>query len=199
MIDLGSFAHYLGVAATIAPAESPRTPAQQERLTRMIRDDYRAIWRLLRRLGLPAQQVDDAVQQVFLIAAERLPDIREHSERSFAFGTALRVAQSLRRLKAREPEALEDGLHASPALDPEQLTEQQQLRDQLDAILLAMPLELRSVFVLYELEGMTSPEIAELAGLALGTVASRLRRAREQFRALSARPGSASSRTGSKS
>ena len=181
---MAGFPHYLGVAATVASAASQRSPAQQERLARMIRDDYRPIWRLLRRLGLPAEQVDDAVQQVFLIAAERLPDIREQSERSFAFGTALRVAQSLRRLRAREPVALDDALHASSILDPEQLTEQQQLRERLDATLLAMPLELRSVFVLYELDGMTSPQIAELAELPLGTVTSRLRRAREQFRGI---------------
>ena len=41
--------------------------------------------------------------------------------------------------------------------------------------------ELRSVFVLYEIEGQTMSEIAELLGMPVGTVASRLRRAREQF------------------
>ena len=47
--------------------------------------------------------------------------------------------------------------------------------------------DLLEVFVLYELEGFTSPEIAELLGIPLGSVASRLRRAREQFRAAAAR------------
>jgi hypothetical protein len=46
-----------------------------------------------------------------------------------------------------------------------------------------MPLELRAVFVLYELEQLTLPEIAELAAIPLGTATSRLRRAREQFQA----------------
>ena len=41
--------------------------------------------------------------------------------------------------------------------------------------------------MLYELEGLTSPEIAELLQIPLGSVASRLRRAREQFRAAAAR------------
>ncbi len=150
----------------------------------MIQEDYRLIWRLLRRLGLRPEQADDAAQQVFLIAAERLHDIREHSERSFAFGTALRVAQSFRRRTAREPGPLDDGLHVSPAPSPEELTDQHRARVLLDALLAAMPLELRTTFVLFELEGLTSPEIAELAGIPLGTVASRLRRARESFRQL---------------
>ena len=43
------------------------------------------------------------------------------------------------------------------------------------------------MFVLYEIEGLTSPEIAQLLEIPLGSVASRLRRAREQFRAAAAR------------
>jgi RNA polymerase sigma-70 factor (ECF subfamily) len=45
-----------------------------------------------------------------------------------------------------------------------------------------MPVELSAVFVLFELEGLTMAEIAPLLSLAPGTVASRLRRAREDFR-----------------
>ena len=44
-----------------------------------------------------------------------------------------------------------------------------------------MPLDLRTVFVLFELEELTMAEIAELLGLAPGTVASRLRRARQDY------------------
>jgi len=47
--------------------------------------------------------------------------------------------------------------------------------------------ELVEVFVLYEVEELTSPEIAELLAIPLGSVASRLRRAREQFRTAAAR------------
>ena len=44
-----------------------------------------------------------------------------------------------------------------------------------------------AVFTLYEIEGLSSPEIAELLSIPLGTVASRLRRARENFRSRAAR------------
>jgi RNA polymerase sigma-70 factor (ECF subfamily) len=135
-------------------------------------------------MGVPAHTVDDATQQVFLIAAERLDDIREHSERSFAFGTALRVAQSFRRRSQREPLGAEGDRNASPLPGPEELSDQRRARETLNRLLEEMPLELRSVFILFELEGLTSPEIAELVSVPLGTVASRLRRARERFREL---------------
>jgi RNA polymerase sigma-70 factor (ECF subfamily) len=47
--------------------------------------------------------------------------------------------------------------------------------------------DLVEVFVLYEIEGLTAPEIAEVLQIPLGSVASRLRRAREQFRDVAAR------------
>ncbi len=56
-----------------------------------------------------------------------------------------------------------------------------------DLVLSKVDADLVEVFVLYELEGLTSPEIAELLQIPLGSVASRLRRAREQFRSAAAR------------
>jgi hypothetical protein len=69
-------------------AQTPVLPEveRQERLTRMVERDYRLIWRLLRRMGVREQAVDDATQQVFTVAAERLADIDPRSERSFVFG-----------------------------------------------------------------------------------------------------------------
>jgi RNA polymerase sigma-70 factor, ECF subfamily len=158
----------------------PRDPA---RLERLIRGDYRFIWRLLRRFGVPEVQAEDAAQQVFLIVAERLDDIEIGRERAFAFGTAIRVAQGLRRRLGRElpNETLDE--RASNLASPDELVEQKRARELLDRVLEAMPFDCRTVFVLFELEAMTSPEIAALIEVPLGTVASRLRRAREHFRA----------------
>jgi RNA polymerase sigma-70 factor (ECF subfamily) len=50
-----------------------------------------------------------------------------------------------------------------------------------------IPIETRSVFVLFELEELTVPEIADMLELPIGTVASRLRRGRELFRAAATR------------
>ena len=158
-----------------------RDPA---RLERAIRDDYRFIWRLLRRFGVPELQAEDAAQQVFLIVAERLADIAPGRERSFAFGTAMRVAQGLRRRSAREQpnDALDERANGLAA--PDELVERKRARELLDEVLQAMPLDARTVFILYELEAQSAPEIAALIEVPLGTVASRLRRARELFRTL---------------
>ena len=51
-----------------------------------------------------------------------------------------------------------------------------------DPNLSTMDMDLRTTFVLFELEGLSTPEIAQLAEIPLGTAASRLRRAREHFR-----------------
>jgi RNA polymerase sigma-70 factor (ECF subfamily) len=53
----------------------------------------------------------------------------------------------------------------------------------LDRALEAMPMDLRKVFVLFDLEELTTTEVANVLRLPRGTVASRLRRAREVFRA----------------
>lgn len=182
MIESGAILHYVSVIAP-STAQKPLCTAQSARLQAMIAADYKAIWRLLRRLGLSAERAEDAAQQVFLIIAERLDAVRPGSERAFAFGTALRVAQSSRRAFARERMSVDIGELRALHSDPEASAHQRREIARLDAVLDALPHELRSVFVLFELSGFTSPEIAEMTGLPLGTVASRLRRAREAFQA----------------
>jgi RNA polymerase sigma-70 factor (ECF subfamily) len=66
-------------------------------------------------------------------------------------------------------------------LDAEVVTERNRAREMLDRILLQMPDTLREAFILFEIEDMSVPEIAELLGIPTGTAASRLRRARELF------------------
>jgi RNA polymerase sigma factor (sigma-70 family) len=57
----------------------------------------------------------------------------------------------------------------------------------LDRALARLDPDLLEVFVLFEIEGLTTPEVAALIEIPLGTVASRLRRARESFRDVVAR------------
>ena len=72
----------------------------------------------------------------------------------------------------------------SPLPGPDELSDQKRARELLNHVLDDMAFDLRTVFILFELEGLRSPEIAEVVGVPLGTVASRLRRAREAFREL---------------
>jgi RNA polymerase sigma-70 factor (ECF subfamily) len=78
---------------------------------------------------------------------------------------------------------------ADPAPGAEELVDRARARAELEAILDRMPLDLRAVFVLFELEQMTMAEIAATLDLPPGTVASRLRRGRESFQAAVRRRG----------
>jgi len=154
------------------------------RLRAMVDAHFEFIWRSLRGLGVPAANVDDAAQQVFWIAAQKLDVITVGSERAFLFSTARGVAANARRARARSREQADDGaleLMTDGALDPEEAAQKSQAKRVLERILSEMSDDLRTVFVLFELEGLTSVEIAELLSIPVGTAASRLRRAREEF------------------
>jgi RNA polymerase sigma-70 factor (ECF subfamily) len=82
-------------------------------------------------------------------------------------------------------------MHALTATTPSperQLVTSRQVK-QLERILDTMPLEYRVVFVMFEIEGQSSEQIAESIGVPLGTVYSRLYRARKRFARALARLG----------
>jgi RNA polymerase sigma-70 factor (ECF subfamily) len=166
-------------AAGAVPAE------HGPRFARLVQEQFAFVWRLLRRIGVPESDADDAAQQVFIAASQRIDDIRPGSERAFLFSTALHVGSRACRGRSRKRE--EFGVELDEALDPapslDELVDRRRARELLDVMLQEMPLELRVVFVLYEIEQLTSAEIAEVVGVPTGTVASRLRRAREDFAA----------------
>jgi len=167
-------------AAFDAPGE-----AEEARLTSLVRTHCDQLWRVLRRLGLTDADADDAFQEVVLIAARQLRTLEPASERSFLIGTAVRVARKMLGRQRRRREISDDTLElaASHLPDPLALTEQHHMRQLLDGMLDELPYELRSVFVLFEVEGFALREIAALLEAPMGTVASRLRRARQQFEA----------------
>ena len=163
-------------------------PVNHARITAVVRTNHDFIWRLLRRLGIPEANVDDATQQVFCVAARRIDEIAPGSERSFLFGTAVRVASDDRRsAHHREQPDGELDRHMSPGPDPEDLAEKNRRRRLLDEVLRSMPIELRAILVLFELEQMTKSEVAELLGIPEGTCVSRLRRARKEFQTIARR------------
>jgi RNA polymerase sigma-70 factor (ECF subfamily) len=173
----------MGEAVSTARQMVPRTPFPGDRLQALVTEHHDFVWRSLRRLGVPDGDVDDASQQVFLVAHRRLDAIAPESERSFLFQTALRVASDWRRAHRRRSEQVGVDLREVPdrGADPEELMDRRRARALLDRVLGAMPMDLRAVFVLFELEEMTMLEIATLAEIPPGTVASRLRRARQVF------------------
>jgi len=144
---------------------------------------FEFVWRNLRRLGLSVADADAGAQEVFVIASRKLSTIATPSEKRFLFATALRVASTRRGLSRRREDPEAEPSSPLDRSDPsrERLAELAHARQDLNEILATMKVEQRGVFVLYELEEMTVPDIAALLGLPVGTVSSRLRVAREEF------------------
>jgi RNA polymerase sigma-70 factor (ECF subfamily) len=170
----------------------------QEARARSFRALYDAhvdfVWRNLRRLGVPESEVEDATQEVFVVAHRRFDDFEErgHGPRAWLFQIVLRVASGARRHRRRHPEVPDGG----SALDRETVEPPQadacarrEALSKLDAALGTIDLTRRAVLVLHEIEEMTAPEIAQVLGVPLNTVYSRLRVARGELEQALARRG----------
>jgi RNA polymerase sigma-70 factor (ECF subfamily) len=160
------------------------------RVTAAVREHRDFVYRLLRRLGVPEANAEDALQRVYLVLARRIDTVLVGGEKAYLFGIALRVARATRSsMGASRETADEDALARAPApaRGVDEQLDDRRARALLDELLDAMPLELKTVFVLHELEQLTMVEIAAMLELPQGTVASRLRRSREEFQRLSSR------------
>lgn len=145
----------------------------------------------LRRFCVPTREIEDAAQQVFVVAWNKLTQIPPGNERAFLLGTAWNVASHSKRTESRRREVWDENERTHEVIDPrsqsDELVEEKQTRALLDKVLSQLPEELRVVLVLHELEELSRDEIALALGWRPGTVASRLERARSEFSRLSAR------------
>jgi RNA polymerase sigma-70 factor, ECF subfamily len=153
------------------------------RLTRVAQEHLDFVWRCLRRFGVPAADADDAAQQVFLVAADKLADVPVERERAFLFATAARIAANARRSIRRRQSAYDSLSQApeEPTASQDELSDQLRARALLDQVMADMPDDLREVFVLFEIEEISIQDIATTLDIPIGTVGSRLRRARQAF------------------
>jgi RNA polymerase sigma-70 factor (ECF subfamily) len=164
----------------------PTASVREATLAELLQSHFRDVWRALRRFGVPEAAADDAAQEVFIIASRKLTTIEPGRERQFLHAVALRVAANARRARNVRPESAESPtieLALAPGPNPEALLDRKQARELLDSVLDQMTEDLRTAFVLFELEGYSGPEVAEMLDIPLGTATSRLRRARESFQA----------------
>lgn len=168
-------------------ATTPTTPVCEERrFVTMVERHRRCVSHRLRRLGVSSLELDDALQQVLWTALRKLECIRAGSERAFLLKTAVRVASNWRReRKRRRSVPYCEAEHAVPVADSvpsvDELLDLRYARTLLDQVLAEIPARFRTVFVLSELDEITMAEIAVMLRIPSGTVASRLRRARELF------------------
>ena len=145
-----------------------------------------ALMRGLRRWGVPDASVEDALQEVFVVASRKLSEFEgRSSHRTWLFGIALRVARGHRRARTHDEMVEEPAADASGV---DERVDAERMARLLDRLLGDLDESQREVFVLAALHELSAPEIAEITGANLNTVYSRLRLARQSLaRALAAR------------
>jgi RNA polymerase sigma-70 factor (ECF subfamily) len=148
------------------------------------------------RLGGPRSDVDDLVHDVFLVALRKRAEFEGRSSRTtWLYGIALKVVAGARRKsRLRRFFGLESAPEPTDSLTPARLFEQREAAAQLYRILDGMAEKKRSVFILYEIEGLSGEEIAEVAGCPLKTVWTRLHHARRELGEAVARAAATSAR-----
>lgn len=146
----------------------------------------------LHRLGVGPIELDDLVQEVFLVAHRRGGFIEDGRARptTWLAEISIRVASVARRSRRRSREQPDQDtvLDAqSRDIDPARSMENQQALDRVQAALDSLEPERRAIFILFELEGESCAAIAAGFGIPVGTVYSRLHKARKQFKDAHAR------------
>jgi RNA polymerase sigma-70 factor (ECF subfamily) len=139
------------------------------------------VWRVLRTFGLAEAQLEDAVQDVFLVVHRRLPEWEGRAAMTtWLFAIARRVAAAHRRRAAgaRTEELVDE--HAGRD-DTFAAMSRAQAAATVFGILQQLDEDKRVVFALVELEQLSVPEVARMLDLNLNTAYSRLRLARHAF------------------
>jgi len=147
------------------------------------------VWRSLQHLGARPADLEDLGQEVFVVVHRRLSSFDGRSKlTTWLFGICLHLVQRQRRRAYLRFEFL----HAEPpervdATTPESRYAEEESRRRLERLLDKLSPERRATFVLFEVEGMSCEEIAELTAVPIGTVYSRLHLARKQVKVAAAR------------
>jgi RNA polymerase sigma-70 factor (ECF subfamily) len=179
---------FFAKSASLA-TEAPSLEAGDEELSfdRVYDDNVDFVWRSARRLGVGDREIDDVLQQVFLVVHRRLAEFEGRSTmKTWLFSILLRVVKDERRSLRRKSPHWKTG-PADPDLvedetkDPEMLAERAEASRTIDLLLESLDGDKRVVFVMAELEQMTANEISEATGMDPQAVYSRLRAARIDF------------------
>jgi RNA polymerase sigma-70 factor, ECF subfamily len=147
------------------------------------------VWRSARRLGAPEPNLDDVVQEIFLVAFRRQDEFEGRSSvRTWLYGIVFNVVRAHRReLAQKHPQVIDGDRRADvdrlvdSGDGPQERASKREAARVLDRFLDGVDDDQRGVFVLAELEQLTAPEIAAIVGAPLNTVYSRLRLARIEF------------------
>jgi RNA polymerase sigma-70 factor (ECF subfamily) len=158
--------------------------------------DFKAVYdrwvlevaRWIRAMGGPAADRDDLLQEVFVVVHRRLPEFDGENLPGWLYRiTAHQVRDFRRKLWVKHIFSRSVPLTESmpaPGPTPVMSVEARQKRDFLEGLLSRLSLPLRTAFMLFEIEGYTAEEIAQMQGAPLNTVRARILRARKKLSAL---------------
>ncbi len=151
------------------------------------------VHRVARRLGTPPAELDDVCQEVFLVVFRKLDTFSTGRLTTWMYRiTANVVSDKHRRRRFRATLA---GLVGRQQIDrpapqtPEASLQQREAERMVGEVLAAMKPKKREVYALYELEGLSGPEIAERVGCRIETVWARLHHARRDFARIARKRG----------
>jgi RNA polymerase sigma-70 factor, ECF subfamily len=150
-------------------------------VSRIVREHGDFVWRTLRRLGVRDADVDDVCQEVFVVLNRKLKDFEPRASiKSWLYGICVRSAAAHRRKASTRREVpTESPNDAERAPGPDASYEGKEALAMLDRALDELDGDKRDVFVLYEIEELTMPEVAGIVDCPLQTAYSRHRAARE--------------------
>jgi len=151
------------------------------------RNHHAYVWRLLRHFGVAEADLDDALQEVFVVGFRRLPEFEGRSSmQTWLGGIAWRVASSRRRGLRRDRakrERADVEIRESSSSNPEEAVLEREAEQVLASLIAKLDEPKRRVFVMAVIEELPVVEIARILGLNVRTAHSRLRLARAQMRA----------------
>lgn len=162
--------------------------------TRLVTDHQRMVYQLSLHLLADKQEALDLSQEVFLRVFRTLGQYRGQSAlRTWIYRVVVTQASNRRRWWRRRHQSQQVALEEHVATHgdlpdqrtftkPDQVAEQQQTARHVWNALDQMPFDQRAIIVLREIDGLSYEEIATSLGVAVGTVKSRLARAREHLR-----------------
>ena len=167
-------------AGDLAPSHAPLD------FSRVYEAWFEPCLRWLRALGIPDADLEDVGQEVFVVVRRKLGAFEGDKLAPWLYRIAARTASDhrrrawFRRLWTRGARVELDGL-ASGAAGPAELLERREAARLLDGVLAAMSDKRRVAFSLYEIEGYSGEEIAQLLAVPVATVWTRLHHARKEF------------------
>ena len=172
------------------PTEGEASPLLSVAEVHALHADF--VWRSLQRLGVPLPDLEDALQEVFIVIHRRLGSFDRSSRMTtWLFGICLRIASAQRRRAHVRRERVfatpdwMDGLEDErpPEIpNPEQAVLEREQRAELEALLDSLDPVRRATVVMFEIEGMSAPDIAMLTDVPVNTVYSRLASARDRLK-----------------